>query len=141
MTRSALLAAALLLGAACSSDPAGSGATSFPAAALTRVSTLGGAFDVEVRTAPDQPPSRGLVSVEYRITTPGGAPVDGLDLAVVPYMPAMGHGASTKPTVSAEGGGRYVITGVELFMPGTWELRTQIKGTLEDSAAPSFEIP
>lgn len=140
MTRSVLCAAALLLGAACSGDPAGVAAP-FPAAALVKVTTQGGAYDVEVRTSPDQPPSRGLVSIEYRITTPAGAPADGLDLAVVPYMPAMGHGASTKPSVTAEGNGRYVITGVELFMPGTWELRTQIKGTQEDSAAPSFEIP
>jgi len=140
MTRSVLRALVLLLGAGCSSEPAGS-TTSFPDAPLATLTTQGGAFDVEVRTAPEQPPSRGLVSVEYRIKAHGGAPIDGLALAVVPYMPAMGHGASTRPSVSAEGGGRYVITGVELFMPGTWELRTQITGTQEDSAAPSFEIP
>ena len=143
MMRSVICAAALLVASGCSGDPGvgSGGGVSFPEAAMVKVTTDGGALDIEVRTAPDQPPSRGLVSVEYRLTDHGGTPLDGLELAVEPYMPAMGHGASTRPTVSAQGAGRYVITGVELFMPGTWELRTRITGPLEDSAAPSFEIP
>lgn len=139
MIRLILCALASLVAAGCSSDPAGGAA--FPAAPLLTSTSQRGALEIAVRTSPDQPPSRGLLSVEYRIHAPGGAPLDGLDLAVVPYMPAMGHGASTKPTVTAEGAGRYVITNVELFMPGAWELRTQITGSVEDSAAPSFEIP
>ena len=139
MKRLVLCAALGLVGAGCSSDPAGE-STTFPEAALAKLTTDGGAFDLEIRTAPEQPPSRGVVSVEYRVTQ-HGSPRDGLDLSVVPWMPAMGHGASTAPTVSAEGDGRYVISDVELFMPGTWELRTQITGTTDDSAAPSFDIP
>ena len=77
-----------------------------------------------------------MVSVEYRITNADGQPVDGLVLSVVPWMPDMGHGASIEPMVSAVGGGRYVISNVELFMPGRWELRTSITGPSEDRAAP-----
>jgi hypothetical protein len=133
-----LCAAALVAG--CSSESAG-GADAFPSAAYATVASDSGALNLEVRTAPDQPPSRGTASVEYRISTHAGAPQDGLDLTVLPFMPSMGHGASGKPTVSAKGDGRYVISGVELFMAGHWELRTDISGAVKDHAAPSFDVP
>jgi hypothetical protein len=56
-------------------------------------------------------------------------------------MPAMGHGTSVTPTVSAEGGGDYRIDDVDFFMPGLWELRTQMTGAREDEVAPSFQVP
>jgi hypothetical protein len=34
-----------------------------------------------------------------------------------------------------------VISDVELFMPGQWELRTTFSGPAQDSVTPSFEIP
>ena len=92
-----------------------------------------------------------MVSVEYRVTAAGGGrcrsrrrrrrPVDGLAITVLPWMPDMGHGASVTPTVTAAGGGRYVVENVELFMPGKWELRTTLAGPSEDSVTPSFRIP
>jgi hypothetical protein len=137
-----ILLAAALGGAAlsgCSGETGGSG-SSFPAAALMTVPGAQGKVSLEVRTAPSQPPSRGVSSVEYRVTA-GSEPVDGLTLDVLPWMPVMGHGTSVTPTVTAEGAGRYVIDDVDLYMSGTWELRTIITGADEDSAAPSFEIP
>jgi YtkA-like len=130
---------ALALG--CASGPdSGGGAVTFPEAALSTLTSDDGAFTVEVRTAPDQPPSRGVDAVEYRIAK-GGAPAEGLAIEVVPWMPEMGHGASVAPVVTAEGGGRYLISNLEFFMPGEWELRTTITGPSEDSAAPVFQIP
>ena len=42
-------------------------------------------------------------------------------------------------------GGRYVISDVELFMPGKWELRTALglhaPAAGQDSATPAFQIP
>jgi hypothetical protein len=126
----------------CSSDPAVSRAdVSFPAAALATMQSTSAALTVEVRTAPTQPPGRGLIEVEYTITSTDGTPSDGLVLTVVPWMPDMGHGTSITPSVSAPGGGRYVISDVDLFMPGLWALRTAIAGPSEDSVAPSFQIP
>jgi hypothetical protein len=141
MKRLTLLSAALLTALGCSVEPAGGEATSFPAKPLTTLHSDASALTIEVRTAPEQPPGRGVVSVEYRVTDKDGAPVDGLTLEVVPWMPDMGHGSSVKPIVTAEGGGRYVVSNVQLFMPGRWELRTTTFGPVEDRATPSFQIP
>jgi hypothetical protein len=56
-------------------------------------------------------------------------------------MPAMGHGTSVVPTITDVDPGHYVITDVDLFMAGTWELRTTIAGPRTDSATPTFQIP
>jgi YtkA-like len=126
----------------CSGDPAGAGAPpTFPAAALMSMPSTSGALTLEIRTAPEQPPITGTDAVEYRITGTDGAPAEGLTLDVVPWMPDMGHGASIAPVVTVAGGGRYVISELELFMPGEWELRTTIAGTSDDGATPAFEIP
>ncbi len=131
----------LVLG--CSSETGGAAgggaATTFPAEPLATVPTEQG-LSIEVRTAPEQPPARGLIDVELVVNDADGKPVDGLDLAVQPWMPQMGHGASTKPTIEAMGGGRYVVSNVAFFMPGRWELRTSITGTLNDRATVNFQI-
>jgi hypothetical protein len=135
----ALFAAALAAG--CAADTAGSGAGAFPDAPYATVTSDGGAVTIAFRTAPQQPPGRGVVTAELTVTTADGAPVDGLDLSVVPWMPAMGHGASVVPTVTAESGGRYVVSNVALFMPGQWELRTTVSGAVHDSAVLILQIP
>lgn len=131
----------LVLG--CSSETSGAAgggaATTFPAEPLATVPTEHG-LSIEVRTAPEQPPARGLIDVELVVNDADGKPLDGLDLAVQPWMPQMGHGASTKPTIEAMGGGHYVVSNVAFFMPGRWELRTSITGTLNDRATVNFQI-
>lgn len=136
---SVALAGATSLG--CSGDPGSGASASFPTEALATLSSDSAALHVEVRTAPEQPPSRGMSSVEYRITRADGTPVPGLSLTVLPWMPDMGHGASIKPSIAEVGEGRYVISDVELFMPGKWELRTTIAGAAPDRATPAFQIP
>jgi len=138
-----LLAACFAGSFGCSSGAAGEGSdvnASFPTAPLTTSQSDGAGFSVEVRTAPDQPPNHGVIAVEYRVTGPDGAPADGLALSVVPWMPEMQHGASLTPVVTAKGSGRYVLTNVEVFMAGTWELRTAIAGPSEDSVAPALSV-
>jgi hypothetical protein len=68
-----------------------------------------------------------------------GSPRDGLTVSVVPWMPAMGHGTAPS-TVTAEGGGRYRLDDVYLFMPGSWELEIGIAGPVTDHANASFQI-
>ena len=135
----------LLLGCGAeSSGSAGAGGggseTTFPSDALATLKTDHGALSFEVRTAPAQPPKRGLFSVEIVATDADGKPVDGLDLAVQPWMPEMGHGASTKPSIEAMGDGHYVVSNVAFVMPGRWELRTSIAGAVKDSATVPFQI-
>src|SRR5438270_11525090 len=72
---------------------------SFPAEPLTTIASVDGKLVIEVRTAPAQPPERGVASVQLVVKDPNGVLQDGLVVAATPWMPAMGHGASVQPTV------------------------------------------
>jgi hypothetical protein len=141
MRRFWLAAVALGAIAACGGGDESGSTDSFPADPYTNVASTSGALKVAVRTAPSQPPPRGTCTVELTITDATGAPQDGLDVAVVPFMPSHGHGASVKPNVVAKGGGRYLVSNVSLFMPGSWELRATISGRVNDHATAVVTVP
>ena len=125
---------------AASSKATGDG--SFPEQALVTATSQQGSLEVEVRTAPTQPPARGSQSVELVVRRADSRdPVAGLTLDVQPWMPAMGHGASVRPEVTETAPGTYVLDGVNFYMPGTWELRTKISGPLTDALVASFYVP
>ena len=111
----------------------------FPKDALLSTLSTSGALHIEVRTDP-QPPAVGVTSVQYVVDDDQGAGVEHLDLTVVPWMPAMGHGASVKPTATEIGGGVYRVDEVDLIMPGSWELRTHFTGAVTDDATPAFDV-
>lgn len=117
------------------------GDASFPADPFTTAQGDDGALVIEVRTAPHQPPQRGLVDVDLRVSDSSGNPVSGLDVGVEPWMVDMGHGAPTDPVVAEEGGGRYSASDVNFFMPGRWELRMTFGGGLADRVAVKLQIP
>jgi hypothetical protein len=129
----------LALAAGCSGAPDG-GADGFPETPYATVMTDAGTLRVEIRTAPTQPPARGLLEVEYAITDAQGAPRDGLSLTVDPWMPEMGHGASVEPTVEPLGGGLYRVSRLGLYMPGRWQLRTGIAGAASDHVVIDLDV-
>jgi hypothetical protein len=134
-----ILAASCIV--ACSSGaPQDNGA--FPQAPLTTVTGDSSKLRVEMRSAPDQPLTAGLGSIELRVTdAETGAPVEGLDVTLTPWMPAMGHGTSVVPQLVSADKGRYVFDNVSLFMPGEWQLRTHFAGAVADSVEPVFSVP
>jgi hypothetical protein len=111
-----------------------------PAQALETVASQSGWLHVAVRTCPNQPPLRGLDTVEYTITDDAGVPQDGLALTALPFMAQMGHGTSAQDSVEPEGSGRYLIDDVYFFMAGSWELQTTFGGDGGDSVDPTFQI-
>ncbi len=121
--RAAVLCALLF---ACA--PASDGSMAFPSAPYATTQTPSGAYTIALRTAPSQPPPRGEMDLLLSVSDGAQQPVDGLTLGVVPWMPAMGHGSSIAPIVTARGGGDYLVTNVVLPMPGTWELRVSGAG-------------
>lgn len=128
--------AAVLLLAACSSssepEPAGA---SFPTSPLVTVKSEGGKLDVAAFTAPEQPPSRGTISVKLSVTDPAtGKAVEGLVIEMAPEMPSMGHGTHVVPKVSAEGDGTYLAEDVNVYMAGRWDLRLTVSGAVSDVA-------
>jgi hypothetical protein len=61
----------------------------------------------------------------------GAPPPDGLTMATPaipasvpadPFMPQHGHGASTVPTITAQGDGQFSVAAIDFFMAGYWEL-------------------
>jgi YtkA-like len=115
---------------------------SFPATPLMSMSSASGKLQVEVRSSPTQPPQLGDGAWSYTIMdAASGKPATGLSLDVVPWMPAMGHGTSTVPSVTDTGDGLYVIDDVVLFMPGQWDLRTTVSGPADDAFVVSVDIP
>jgi|HubBroStandDraft_4_1064222.scaffolds.fasta_scaffold264827_2 hypothetical protein len=114
--------------------------TGFGVAPLMTVHSQSGQLTIDVRSSP-HPPVRGTNDVELTITgSTDGGPVDGLAIGVKPWMPTMGHGTSIVPTIAPEMNGKYLVSGVDLYMPGLWQLRLTISGPMQDNAAPAFEI-
>ena len=111
-----------------------------PSGELAAVKSDSGSLSVVVETVAGASLERGTNSLDLQITDPSGAGVEGISIDVVPWMPAMGHGASVKPTVHAEGNGKYLVENLELFMPGLWQLQTTFSDGVSDHAAPSFEV-
>jgi hypothetical protein len=115
--------------------------TSFPVQTIATVATDSGKLQIAIRSAPYEPIEAGLSCIELVVTdASSGAGVDGLSMTMTPWMPSMGHGADTTPTLTALGQGHYVFTDVSLFMPGEWQLRTQISGAASDSAEPTLNV-
>ncbi len=102
---------------------------------------LGATLRVEVSSSPN-PPTQGTNSIELVVTSQAdGTPEDGLTVSMVPWMPADDHGTSLTPTVTPEGGGKYLVTGVDFFMAGHWVLNTSFSGPVTDHVAPAYDVP
>jgi hypothetical protein len=96
---------------------------------------------VDVRTAPQQPPTRGIVEMQLTITdATTGDPQAGLALKIVPWMPAMGHGTSVTPTVVESAPGIYDLENLVLFMPGVWQIRTELDGPAVTHVTPTLDV-
>jgi hypothetical protein len=137
------LAAVILFAIGCGSsgaEPAG-GAVTFPRDPMTKVTSESGGAQIELRFAPQQPPIRGVSTVELTITDAAGKPIPSLNVGITPWMSAHGHGSSTRPEVKESGGGKYVATDVNLYMPGRWDLRITLAGEISDRATATLDVP
>ncbi len=134
---SALAVLALAL-AGCDAPGAGDG--TFPEEPLATVTSGSGALTVELRTSP-QPPERGIITAQLTFLGAGGEAPGDLTLDVLPWMPSMGHGTSTEPTIVPVGQGVYRVEQIGLFMPGLWELRTSVSGAVTDDVVLPLQIP
>ena len=135
------LIVAALSGAGCADDnPQSTPAPSFGADPDQTLVSDSGALRIAVRYSP-QPPAVGLAAAQLSFTDLNGSAATGLALAVVPWMPAHGHGTSVDPTVTETTPGTFVADPLVLFMPGSWELRLTTSGSVDDTAKAVFEIP
>jgi hypothetical protein len=123
----------------CGGAAGGGPSLAFSGSPALSVASASGALTVAVRFSPETPVI-GLDAAELTVTDASAAPVAGLTVTVVPWMPAHGHGSSTTPVVSETGPGVYVATPLALPMPGEWELRTTLSGPLDDTVTPSLVL-
>lgn len=129
MTRKQVAAAMLAVGCSASSPPA---MTTFATTPIGEATSSSGAYVVKMYGPANQDGLvRGINTIQTVITQAGSPAPDSMNLAIVPWMPAMGHGTSAVPEVTPMGAGTYVVTDLVLFMSGTWQLRTSLR---DDSA-------
>lgn len=142
-----VLAAGFLLGtslAGCGGapEPASAEPISFGAAPLAVLASTAGTKQITVWTSP-QPPVKGVNAVQLQVTDAAtGAPLDGLGVQAVPWMPSHAHGTSAKTQVLPQDAGVYQVDNVYFYMDGTWELRTTFSAADgDDTVAPVFDVP
>lgn len=102
---------------------------------MSQVST-GGGFTATVNAASTaanagapavNSPAIGFDTWIVAITDTTGAPVTDLTVtADKPRMPIHGHSASTFPQVSPQGDGVYVVSEINFFMSGYWEMALEL---------------
>ena len=122
----------------------------FPGAPALTVASASGQLSIDVWWSPAQP-TVGYDATQLAITDATGAPVTGLTLTIVPWMPAHGHGASVEPTVSEIAPGVYVATPLDFFMAGRLGADDRAsaqsptpatrRGAIDDSAEPTVDVP
>ena len=123
----------------------------FPGVPALTVASASGQLSIGVWWSPAQP-TVGYDAAQLAVSDTTGAPVRGLTLTIIPWMPAYGHGASVVPAVSETMPGIYVATPLDFFMAGNWELMTAIVrttdsgngdvgGAIDDSAQPTVDVP
>jgi hypothetical protein len=134
----AALAAITCLFACSASPPPATTNSAFATAPLGVASSSSGEFTMTMY-GPASGVAQGLNTVEICVTNHEAAPVDGLAIDLVPWMPSMGHGASAIPQIQPKGSGCYDASDVALIMPGTWQLRTSLMPTEE--AVVTIEVP
>jgi protein SCO1/2 len=83
----------------------------------------------------------GSNTIEFIVRDKKGKAVEGADLSVTPWLPAMGHGVWDKPVVTELGAGKYSVKNIVTTMNGRWELRVVVKkGTHKDQLVFPFDV-
>ncbi len=130
-------------GASSASTSGGDGGSCGSFAEAAVASGSGADVTASLHTVDGASPGRGVDCVALDLTM-GGAPRDGLTISVHPWMPAMGHGSSVVPTVTALGGGRYAVSELAMVMPGLWQLQLTVDGSgaggVHDTLTLSFDV-
>jgi len=78
---------------------------------------------------------RGSNTWDLQVRDGAGQALAGLTLVAVPRMPDHNHGTSITPVTTDEGGGRYVISPLYLYMSGYWQITFTISAPLSDGGS------
>jgi hypothetical protein len=144
----ALLVSAPLLLLGCSHDHHEAPADSSPEcsgdfdryeAGMSRLAEPGG-ITVELEESAPAPPVVKEDNVWWlRLTDGEGAPIEGAELVVTPYMPKHLHG-SAEVVVEELGAGRFKLSPIDLMMPGVWEIPVSITPAHAEASEVTFRF-
>ena len=86
-----------------------------------------GVLSARLREASPAPPDVGDNVWRVELLDANDAPAAGCTTTLNPFMPDHGHGASAVPVWTEDAAviGTYDLTGLDLFMPGLWEIRLE----------------
>lgn len=91
------------------------------------IEKTGDALTVTLVKSVPAPPEKGDNEWTVQVADDGGAPMDGLGIEAVPWMPDHGHGTSIESEMMpGEAAGEYVVDPVNLLMAGYWEITLAI---------------
>src|SRR5690242_14207111 len=121
--------------AACGTDDGGGDDEPVDCAKVTGVDTFvvgldhpgtGGIYDFKLMSSDPAPPARALNTwvVQVSMMNAGvvGAPVDGAEIKVTPFMPAHMHGSGVQVEITPMSEpGQYQLAPINLWMQGVWE--------------------
>lgn len=116
------------------------GGTVFPTTPGMSMPSRDGHYFVELRTAPEPQLRQGENRVQFLVMDKHERPVSHLELALVPFMPAMGHASPVEPVFADEDVGRYEFRKVWLNMPGRWQLITALDGDVADEVIFDLDV-
>jgi hypothetical protein len=98
-----------------------------------------GKLSVRLLEGDPAPPAKGENTWTIQVSDAGGAPVTGATLMVSSWMPDHGHPGAGTPLVTELGmDGRYEIAGIDLIMPGLWEVTILVTTAAGDSDSVMF---
>lgn len=86
-------------------------------------------------------PLRGVNAMKLHITDNAGHVLDGLTMSATPWMVSHAHGTSVVPIVTPMGNGDYVVSELNLFMPGRWQIRVSVSAPMTDALTPVLDVP
>jgi len=106
-----------------------------------------GTFTIKLLGSTPAPPIKGQNTWTLEVDDAStGMPLDGLDIAVNPWMPDHGHGQPVPVVVTPAGSGTYTLAPVYLYMSGLWQVKmtivaAQLAGGTSDAGLIPICIP
>jgi hypothetical protein len=126
--------------AACATDPRAQAFT-----LNTKQASLKGTFSIAIESADPAPPQTNDNTWTIMLTDASDAPVQGATFKFDTYMPDHRHHGSITPDAQpGKSPGEYVISRLNLFMPGLWQITftvTASDGTTTDSVQWIYCVP
>lgn len=104
------------------------------------ITKTGQAVKVSLFDADPAPPARDDNTWTIAVADLDGNAIEGASITVSAFMPAHGHYSVVPTAVTDQGGGKYLLSPVNLPMPGLWEVTINVTppGGTKDSVKFSF---